>query len=146
MANGNSGGTSGGTVASWLRENALAIVLFLLTAAGGAFVGAITIGRTFEHIQGAQDQQDKNITAIEREITLLHHDMADVDRRLNESNAAIAAARNSERDDYYELKDKLNVLDALSKYAADRALASPLPPVNGQSPAPTPASTRSHVR
>lgn len=134
MANG-----SGGTVTAWLRENALAIVLFLLTASGGAFVGAITIGRTFEHIQATQDQQDKNINALEREINALHHDMADVDRRINDANAASAAARNSERDDYYELKDKLNVLEALSKYAADRALASPLP-------ATMPATTRRTVR
>lgn len=141
MANGSGGNGSGGkTVGGWLRDNALAIVLFLLTASGGAFVGAITIGRTFEHIQATQDQQDKNIAALEREITLLHHDMADVDRRLNDANTAIAAARNAERDDYYELKDKLNVLEALSKYAADRALASPLPATT------MPATTRRTVR
>lgn len=137
MPNGN--GTGGKTV-TWFRENALALFLALCTASGGAFVGAITIGRTFEHIQAVQDQQDKNIAVLEREITSLHHDMADVDRRLNESNAAIAAARSSERDDYYELKDKLNVLEALSKYAADRALASPLPTTA------TPATTRRTVR
>jgi hypothetical protein len=133
------GGNNG--LARWFRDNIVAIAVALGTMAGGTFLGAVTIGRTFEHMQNQLTQQESEIQDLRNETRGIHHDVADVDRRINESNAAIASARQISRDEYFELKDRLNVLDALSKYAADRALASPLPPATTM-----PATTRRHVQ
>jgi hypothetical protein len=141
------GGNNG--LARWFRDNIVAIAVALGTMAGGTFLGAVTIGRTFEHMQNQLTQQESEIQSLRtgeiqdlrNDTRSIHHDVADVDRRINESNAAIASARQISRDEYFELKDRLNVLDALSKYAADRALASPLPPATTM-----PATTRRHVQ
>jgi septal ring factor EnvC (AmiA/AmiB activator) len=109
------------SLGDWLKANGLPAVVAIGGACAAVLWGAVQLGQTFEQMQNDLEQKDKEIAA-------LHSDMIDVDKRLNDITKAISEAKSELKDDDNTLKTRLDIIDALSKYATDRAL-SPAPPV-----------------
>jgi hypothetical protein len=113
------------SVVKWLRANVgLGMAaISLVSAICGGMVSATW------HVANAGYQLDdveKTIAGQRRELDVLHADMVDVDRRLNEGTAHVADLRRERDGEVAALRSRVDVLEAQLRFFADRQSTPPI--------------------
>jgi peptidoglycan hydrolase CwlO-like protein len=112
----------------WLRANVVASVTLIISILSTSGWALVTASRWITSHESRIDANASEIAKAEAAIAELHHDIIDVDRRLNAERDRMMELHNQSDAADAELRSRLTVIDALAKLTADRAFQPALPP------------------
>jgi hypothetical protein len=109
---------------AWLRANVIATIMLTLTLAGGIY-GA---GRYLANAENTITQNETDIARASAQVATLQANIVSLDGRINALAARVVDLHTLSDQADAALRARLDVIDALSKYAAERSMQPVIPP------------------
>lgn len=106
-------------VLPWLRAN-LALVVFFSSLLSGAMGMLVTTGSVVNDLKHVLLERGATLADHTTQLRVLHVDMIDVDRRLNEQRTEAAELRRQRDGEIATLDRRIAVLEAQLRFLADR--------------------------
>jgi hypothetical protein len=114
-------------LSTWVKANIVATIALTIAIIGSSGGLVWTISRWIATFENQISLNKDDVFRATHDVSVLKDNVVSLDARVNELKAHVAELNSMGQAADAELRSRLNVIDALAKFTADRALQPNLP-------------------
>ncbi len=115
------------SLAVWLKGNALAMLVLALSILTGTAGAIWTVSKWVASYESRATSAQSDLLTATRDVAALQGNIVSLDRRVNELRAQVLELHNLSEHEALTLKARLDTIDALARFSAERTFQPPLP-------------------